>query len=659
MPVKMRHGIITPASREGVTPGRVVNARSRRKESENIKIRLDRLLRSPNPKILVKRRLGGIGDVIMTTPMLKAIKNLLPHCELTYATDCEYSNGALKDAIEHCPFVDQVVPNGSVQDNHFDYSVDVTTTGLRKEKSGSYPPNRIDMFAEEAGIDITRDPIPVYELTADEIAQSKEDIKKLLKTDVKNIIAIQARSNDARRTWPAEHVSGLVDLLSENKDNHILLFDWGNSVDKWEKKARNVSFVFDKTLNETAMLLHQSDVVVCPDSAILHLAAALNKKTVTVFGPIPPESRINHYPNTVAVTKHLLCHPCWYSPTCRKNNGMTLECLTGVSPQQVEQAVYKKLEEELLIHKNIIFGKDLTDKKQDPVILVRRESAGLGDILMTTPAIAALKEKYPDKQIEVACQRQVWPAIQNNPNIDKISDCNDSFNYRRYFMVIEVSVPCARYESSRIASGKPVQKSRVEIFAEAMKVRNSIKDIVPEYYIKEEEKEWAKKFLSSTVKSDKPKIAVGLRSAEEYRNWPEEYNRKLFDLLSKDFELIILDHSRKEMYKDTIDACGFELRRAIAILSQCDGLITVDTGLLHFGAALDIPTIALFGPIDYRARCKGYKHVTVMVSEIKCSPCWRNGNMKCKETGRIKGNSKCMQMLSAKQVALTTKRKFK
>ena len=112
------------------------------------------------------------------------------------------------------------------------------------------------------------------------------------------------------------------------------------------------------------------------------------------------------------------------------------------------------------------------------------------------------------------------------------------------------------------------------------------------------------------------------------------------------------------MYEGIVDACGFPLRKAVAILSQCDGLITVDTSLLHFAAALNVPTIAIFGPIDYKPRCKGYDGVTVIKSEMDCIPCWRNRATPCRQTGHIKGYSKCLSSIPAKEIASLTVNKF-
>ena len=78
---------------------------------------------------------------------------------------------------------------------------------------------------------------------------------------------------------------------------------------RWESRER-VFAIKDLALPETAALVEQTDLVICPDSSMLHLAGALGKKIVTIFVPIPPMSRINHYYNTTAVRVDMPCHPC-------------------------------------------------------------------------------------------------------------------------------------------------------------------------------------------------------------------------------------------------------------------------------------------------------------------------------------------------------------
>ena len=658
-----RHGVMTPNRRPVPAPARAMNAKSRKKEATS-RIRLDKLLRSANPQICIKRRLGGIGDVLMTTPITKAIKELIPRCRLVYATDLKYSNGALGDIIRHNPYVDELVAADHVPEEKYDYVVDITTTGLDKERSGTVPPNRIDMFASAVGVDVAGDPLPVYEVTSSEHVWASNFIRETIPgytPDSTKIIVIQARSNDARRTWPLEHTEALVYLLSSEPDLHIFLMDWGHTVSRWKAESPNVHLFMDRPITEVAALVQQCDVVVCPDSAILHLAGALQKKIVTIFGPIPPASRINYYANATAITKNLPCQYCWYSPKCVKgSDNNKLDCLTKIMPQEVKEAVMGKLVEPYKVSTDIVYGQTLTDKNQDSIIMIRRTTAGIGDLLMATPAIEAMARMYPEMKIEVACKKELWPVLLNNPHVDKIMDCDEPYNPRRYYMIADISAPCARYESARVNSGKAVQKSRVEIYAEACGVRDLVTDLKPKYYMTKEESDWAADFLSKTsIKPGKPLLAVGMRSAEQYRDWPEEGLQELFTKLEPYTNIILLDHSRKHTYTNVIDAAGFDLRKAIAILSKCNYLLSVDTSLIHFAAALGIPMTTIFGPIDYKPRCKGYSGVTVIKSDMQCIPCWRNSKIACRASGLIKGYSKCMEAVPAGKIAQVVIQKLK
>ncbi|MFH1094500.1 MAG: glycosyltransferase family 9 protein [Candidatus Omnitrophota bacterium] len=45
---------------------------------------------------------------------------------------------------------------------------------------------------------------------------------------------------------------------------------------------------------------------------------------------------------------------------------------------------------------------------------------GVGDVLFTTPVIAALKKKFPDSFIGYLCQKQTAPILENHPLVDKL-----------------------------------------------------------------------------------------------------------------------------------------------------------------------------------------------------------------------------------------------
>lgn len=58
---------------------------------------------------------------------------------------------------------------------------------------------------------------------------------------------------------------------------------------------------------------------------------------------------------------------------------------------------------------------DIEDKK---ILLVRNDN--VGDLICTTPAIEALRKKYPNNQIDIVVNSYNYDAIYKNPFIDKI-----------------------------------------------------------------------------------------------------------------------------------------------------------------------------------------------------------------------------------------------
>ncbi len=82
-----------------------------------------------------------------------------------------------------------------------------------------------------------------------------------------------------------------------------------------------------KNIKELAKLIMACDAIVCSDSAPMHIAVALNKKTIAIFGPtdekkLIPQGNKNFIPIT---SKSTLCRPCLWDK--RQVTCQSLECL--------------------------------------------------------------------------------------------------------------------------------------------------------------------------------------------------------------------------------------------------------------------------------------------------------------------------------------------
>jgi heptosyltransferase-2 len=102
---------------------------------------------------------------------------------------------------------------------------------------------------------------------------------------------------------------------------------------------------------QSAALLATCDAVVAPDSALCHLAGALNLPTVALYGPFPWALRTAYALRTVALSGHGPCAPCFHheragevwpeGKPCAKSG--RCEVLATIEPERILAKLEKML----------------------------------------------------------------------------------------------------------------------------------------------------------------------------------------------------------------------------------------------------------------------------------------------------------------------------
>lgn len=80
--------------------------------------------------------------------------------------------------------------------------------------------------------------------------------------------------------------------------------------------------------------------------------------------------------------------------------------------------------------------------------------------------------------------------------------------------------------------------------------------------------------------------------------------------------------------------CGtIDLDQSMALIAQCQSLISNDSGLMHIGAALDVPQIAIFGSSNPKHTPPLSHQAQVIWLGLDCSPCYQRicplGHLNC------------------------------
>ena len=97
-----------------------------------------------------------------------------------------------------------------------------------------------------------------------------------------------------------------------------------------------------------------------------------------------------------------------------------------------------------------------------------------------------------------------------------------------------------------------------------------------------------------------------------------------------------------------VNACGrLSLRESAALIGKAVALVTNDSAPLHLAAAAGTPIVALFGPTlpTFGFGPRGPRDVALGVEDLTCRPCSRHGPARCPL-----GHHHCMRRLAPEQV---------
>ncbi|MGW8180006.1 MAG: glycosyltransferase family 9 protein, partial [bacterium] len=122
---------------------------------------------------LIFRRLGGIGDILMTAPVVEAVYRRYPHFKITYSCPAEFL-----PLMENNPFIYHLKPyREDIVGQGWDVVTDLTRDCIKYEitHQPDVKKNRSEVFTEKCGLDINEVPRPKMFLMTDGILNAKKE----------------------------------------------------------------------------------------------------------------------------------------------------------------------------------------------------------------------------------------------------------------------------------------------------------------------------------------------------------------------------------------------------------------------------------------------------------------------------------------------------
>jgi ADP-heptose:LPS heptosyltransferase len=282
-------------------------------------------------------------------------------------------------------------------------------------------------------------------------------------------------------------------------------------------------------------------------------------------------------------------------------------------------------------------------------ILVTRGMGGIGDILMMTPGLHALAQKT-GRRVHFSTKRQFFPLLEGNPDLELV-DIDQTIDVAQYRRWINLSIcPAGRYEGR---NAPRVRKGRVELFARALGITKKDLDRHgwrPVHSMTPEQRLQRDAYRADFRQGGLPVIGVQPYSRDTYKNAPA-----LFAALPRMAEHahIVLFHSSPIQiapHRNIVQFEGTSLRQTLAGLAACDYFVAVDSGFFHFMAALEIPSLGIFGPTDGEVVSRHHAQAMALMPppEFGCVPCWRGEDRACQVTGGR--TSACMAAIGADSI---------
>jgi len=255
-------------------------------------------------------------------------------------------------------------------------------------------------------------------------------------------------------------------------------------------------------------------------------------------------------------------------------------------------------------------------------IAVRR-GGGLGDVLLTTPVVRELKNKYPDSELTFVTDPNGYLVLKGLPYIDRFHIMQGLGNIhskplggfdRQYSLVYENQTNC----------------HIIDAYANVAQVtlKNKKPDIVLLKSHHDSVSRWMK---NNGIPDNAFMVAVNMGPTWPCRSWHPLKFKMVAEHFKRKYNAVILELSGKKGYGAGfgIDLTGkTSMRQTAALLKRCKLLICVDSFMLHLAGATDTPVVGIFGCTDPKYRLP-FNNVSVGVQTSgACRSCYHNGKFK-------------------------------
>ncbi len=266
----------------------------------------------------------------------------------------------------------------------------------------------------------------------------------------------------------------------------------------------------------------------------------------------------------------------------------------------------------------------------------------LGDILLMTPLIRALRQQYPACHLTVLTSREFRPLLSDNPRIDRILELRPGISLARLAREIQFNGYSHRLDLQgdrrtrllrllapgnwsgysqqwiRRAVGRLTRNASAtdapplaERFFEAARSLDVAPDGKPaEFLLSDEAHAHAEHWLAAAgLNGQRPLVSLAPGPGTETKSWPiAQWTTVVRRLAARDVATVIIGPAGAAAACHTMAEAGgrssaslagaFGLQRSAAVIARTRALVTCDPGIMHVATAVGTPVVTLVHSAD-------------------------------------------------------------
>lgn len=327
-------------------------------------------------KILIVE-LFKIGDLLVATPVIEALKKIYPNAEINFLIPKETAV-----ILQNNPHVNKTIPyttfsetRSILEQNSYDlgiilhpgsfkislllllanisYRVGCAKSGITYGKgfflNKKVKPNTAWQHKIEDNLDILRSlPIDQSLISAVERrpklylpADVETKMRKFLLGKKRPIVVIHAPSSHKTQRWYPEKFAVVADMLHEERKATIIFTGSESEKPQIEdiialmKSKEYLDLAGKTSFWEFASLLKNADILISVDTSAMHIASAFNTPVVALFGPTMPQFWGPTSEESRVIQHNNVCTGCRRYKCIIK----THECMRTITPQEVINSV--------------------------------------------------------------------------------------------------------------------------------------------------------------------------------------------------------------------------------------------------------------------------------------------------------------------------------